>query len=242
MRLGRNAEVIIRGSKVVAVNLGSDLCAEHEWGIKPLRRYFECDEEKVGVESKLIHRVPAGLTWYKGKDFEGIFFPSWSEAVPPTPTKKTETWGAWNERSFGVFSNNPKVIKQLLVIYKAILEKDAVFWLGGGGVFANAGLCIGVASNLPTEVRQSWKKADEDRNALLKAAKATGIEDRIKAAGLRYFALSPQLAKGGTIQFWLNPQEQDKYNYGPFTVADLDAWIQGKGPVVKTKSQQRRRW
>lgn len=240
MRLGRNAEVIIRGSKVVAVNLGSDLCAEHEWGIKPLRQYFGCDEKEVGVAAKLTHTVPAGLTWYKGKDFEGIFFPGWSGAVPPT--KETGTWGAWDERSFGVFSRNSNVIKQLLTIYEAILAKDAVFWLGGGGVFDNAGLCIGVASNLPTEVKQAWKKADEDRNALREAAKATGIEDRIKAAGLRYFALSPQFAKDGTVQFYLNPQEQNKYNYGPFTVAELDAWIQGKGPVVKTKSQQRRRW
>lgn len=158
MRIGRKAEVVIRGSKVVAVSLGSDLCAEHEWGIKPLRRYFECDDDGDGVTSRLTRTVPAALTWFKGENFEGIFLPSWSGAKPPTPAKGTVTWGAWDESSFGVFSEDPKVIKKLLVIYEAIKSNDAVIWLGGGGVFDNAGLCIGVASNLPTEVKQAWKK------------------------------------------------------------------------------------
>jgi hypothetical protein len=242
MRIGRKAEVVARKSKVVAVNLGSDLCAEHEWGIKLLRRYFDCKDDECGVASRLTHTVPAALTWFNGEGFQGIFLPTWRDQKPPTPMKGTVTWGAWDEGSFGIFSGDPKIIKQLLVIYEAIKSNDAVIWLGGGGVFDNAGLCIGVASNLPTEVKQAWKKADEDRNALRKAAEETGIADRIKAAGLKYFALSPRLATDGTVQFWLNPMQQDIYNSMLCTVADLDAWIQGKGPVVKTKKQQRRRW
>jgi hypothetical protein len=35
----------------------------------------------------------------------------------------------------------------------------------------------------------------------------------------------------------LNPYQQDKYNYGRFTLEDLEAWIEDKGPIVKSAAQ-----
>ncbi|WP_156883591.1 hypothetical protein [Salipiger mucosus] len=74
---------------------------------------------------------------------------------------------------------------------------------------------------------------------LLKAARKTGIEKKVRAAGLDFFALSPRWAKDCStsktkhdVAFWLNPREQNIHNYGIFTVEDLEAWTKGKGRVM----------
>jgi hypothetical protein len=36
----------------------------------------------------------------------------------------------------------------------------------------------------------------------------------------------------GDIRFWLNPNEQDIYNAGWFTIDDLIAWAHNSGPVM----------
>jgi len=55
--------------------------------------------------------------------------------------------------------------------------------------------------------------------------------------------LSPEWARnlsnleGGTkypVMFWLNPQEQNKYRCGWFTVEELTEWAEDKGTIIKT--------
>jgi hypothetical protein len=70
--------------------------------------------------------------------------------------------------------------------------------------------------------------------------KDTKIEEKIKKADLRYFALSPRWCNDGEktrtkypIVFWLNPHDQHIYNSGWFTVEELEQWISKTGPVLK---------
>jgi hypothetical protein len=81
---------------------------------------------------------------------------------------------------------------------------------------------------------------------LTKAAEKTGIAARLKKASEKsgitsylrpftYYALSPRW-KDETkkeVVFWLNPCSQDRFNFGWFTVKDLDDWIAGTGKVPK---------
>jgi len=38
-----------------------------------------------------------------------------------------------------------------------------------------------------------------------------------------------------TTKFWLNPTSQDVYRAGWFTLAQLQQWLAGQGPVIKPK-------
>lgn len=46
--------------------------------------------------------------------------------------------------------------------------------------------------------------------------------------------MSPQ-KQNGKLMIWLNPQEQEKYEAGLFTVDDLKLWAKDQGPVMKRK-------
>ena len=57
--------------KLVGASLGVDGCAEHEWGIGPLREQFgvtiEADDRSVlGIDRRKITRRPAGLEVLRG--------------------------------------------------------------------------------------------------------------------------------------------------------------------------------
>src|SRR5690606_28298750 len=68
------------------------------------------------------------------------------------------------------------------------------------------------------------------------AAKLT-IAAELKAAGKRYFALSPRWKddQESEVVFWLNPMEQQDYNSGSFTVDELRQWIRNEGRIIIDK-------
>jgi hypothetical protein len=155
-----------------------------------------------------------------------------------------EVAGAWDGESFGIRATN-KYKHYLKSIYDAILAKDALIFLGGGMMaFENAGLHIVIASLMPEDVVKKCYDADKDNQNMHKAADATGIKKRVEKAGKGFFALSPRWRdeKKKEVVFWLNPMEQDKTNFGWFTVQDLDDWIAGKGKIPMTKEQMDAHW
>lgn len=162
---------------------------------------------------------------------------------------------AWSDGDFAIFARKEDEIQFLRDLDEAFSNNDVVVWLGGGGVFRNAGLCFGILSRMPKELIQSYEDTDKDKIALTKADEATGIKARLEAASeasgvkdyfrkpFRYYALSPKWAgeikstKDGEIKtaydviYWLNPCDQDNVNFGWFTVEQLDQWIKGEGPI-----------
>ena len=149
--------------------------------------------------------------------------------------------GAWDEKNFIVVVKGNDNIKRLKQVYEAFQNNDIAIFLGGGqGPFSNAGLSISIISQLPSELTQNMYNVDMNSHRLDKAASKTGIKDRLKKAGLRFFALSPEwndpeIPSDG-VKFYLNPWEQISNNSGWFTVEELDQWITGEGPIPKKKS------
>lgn len=246
MRRSHGAKIVTDDSgKLVAVSLGADACAEHEWGINSLREVFGCtaDPTVVGLERRRTREMPSHLSWQtdgrKG-GLQGMYCPRrpWRDDAPDAPNFRDFTDGklcaAWDKSTFAVFSNDSEEIEALLTIFKALQDVDGVLWLGGGGMFQNAGLCIGIASRLPTEVVKLWEQKDNEAIALRKAMQATGIEDKLRAAGREYFALSPKFASDGSLIFWLNPCKQHIHQFGWMTLQDLEDWILGKGKCMKS--------
>jgi hypothetical protein len=160
---------------------------------------------------------------------------------------------AWDEKSFGILVKNGNdlldMVAYLQSVAEAFAKKDVAIWLGGGGVFQNAGLCITIYSALPKDVLDGWKEFYEDCERLKKASDATGIEAKLKAAGKRWFALSPRWIKEfkdkseskHPVIYWLNPNEQHIHNFGWFTVEQLEQWAEDKGPCMMTKEEKAKR-
>ena len=88
-------------------------------------------------------------------------------------------------------------------------------------------------------IPKSWAdkvyENDKENYETWKEAYETGIYKELKEADKKFFALSPNKDDKGNLIFWLNPQEQDKYNFGWVTLQDLKDWIQNKGKIVLKK-------
>jgi hypothetical protein len=204
-----------------------------------LRHKFGIPDDVYGLQKRQITKVPEGLEWVETKEFAGFWTKPYKDAKIENyriPAKQLYT--AWNEVTFVVFSNNPNTIKQLRQVYEAICRLDAEMWVGGGGLFQNAGFIICIASIIPKETTDQWEAADKEREAIQKEFAATGIAEKLRLADKRYFALSPRRGKKGGLEFYLNPYEQHKYNYGPVTLKDLEDWINEKGKIVMTPAQR----
>ena len=257
MRKGNEGSLLEdNNGRFLGVSLGADYCAEHEWGIKGLQKEFGFDDpEKFGLARRKITRVSPLLRWAEvktkvyrdGKNKQvtcvGLWVKGWDRG-DDAPTGLEEffggsLWTGWSERDFGVFSYDAAEAAKLRELYDSMLELDVAIWLGGGGVFRNAGLSIAIASRLPTETTELWDKYDREHKKLKEDVAATGIEYRLKAAGLRWFALSPKRQKDGSIMFWLNPEQQHKYESCWATMQDLEDWIAGKGKVIKPENRKR---
>ncbi|HXD24180.1 MAG TPA: hypothetical protein VN613_12540 [Gemmatimonadaceae bacterium] len=263
MRRGYHNGFELGSDGLIAVNLGADHVAEHEWGIAGIRRAFGMqDDEKVfGLERRKVTKRPVARDWRtkvespalrwmtgtaerhedrrtKKLTVEGLYFDTYGNDEHfkmPCPYADEPFWSGWSEKDFGAFAYDEKSMKRLRETFDAFQELDVAIWLGGGGIFQNAGLVIGIVSRLPAHVIKAWDKGDREHAKLKADAKATGIEERLKAAGKGFFALSPRRDSDGSLVFWLNPMEQRHNNFGWFTVADLDAWIRGEGPVPMTQ-------
>lgn len=255
MRKGNNCDILIVDGNVVGVNLGADYCAEHEWGINTIKSKLGIDVTKLGVEQRKISRTHSDLVWLENiqmnkknkKDksrWSGLYFgyhDDNGEVYFADSPYNQDLYTQWDERGFCAISSNPEKIDHLKKVYEAFATNDVVIWLGGGGVFQNAGLCIGIASKLPKEIADDWYQHDVEHNQLMADFKATGIEEKLKKAGKSYFALSPRREEDGSLIFWLNPMKQDIHNYGWFKIADLEAWTRDEGPIPMTAEQKKKR-
>lgn len=141
---------------------------------------------------------------------------------------------AWGDRGFRVCAVGEAPAARLQEIYDALLAKDLCITLRGFGPFGGSGLCLVITSRISDETRAQVLADDMDHRRLIEKAKSYGLEEQIKAAGLGFFALSPEWAnhERTEVRFWLNPWQQDKHNYGWFTPEEILAWTRGEGPVM----------
>lgn len=263
-------------NKLIGINFGSNFCAEHEWGISNTKRSFGVSEDPklVGIDRRRITTFPdsKGFVLIERKQhWTLVYSDSWAWRGEVLQEKfdsqelgtysyrgsvKDEIYTAWSDGDFAVrvYSDAPnadKNKKHLKEIYDAIVSGDAALWLGGSGnPFKNSGLIIAIVSRCPEEGLKGMKEADEEANRLDdefdRLNKELDIENRLKEAGKRYFALSPRFHGGNwgkktvfDIIFWLNPMDQRNNRSGWVTVEDILAWADGKGPIPEDGSRRK---
>lgn len=246
MRRGNNPAIIINENTVVGVSLSADFCAEHEWGIAGIKHAFGISESEsvYGIQRRTITKVPGSLAWvsytkekerWEGFIYRSFYFDSPSKAASQSSelvSYKSTLAAAWSEDDFAVVSSEKERQEVLKEIFSNFARLNIVIMLAGKSTsFDNSGLVIAIADRIPRQHVDAMYIADAEHHKLMKEFAATGIEETLRKAGKRYFALSPRRQKDGSLRYWLNPMEQDKNNYGWFTLEDLKLWAENKGPI-----------
>jgi hypothetical protein len=168
---------------------------------------------------------------------------------------------AWDAKSFILAGFTDRAKAFVTRLERAVKEGDLALWIGGrtGNPFSRGGIVLSIPSLVPQSEKDVVEEADrtriakeaaekEDAVKIAAAAKATGIEDRLKAATrgnhfspYRLHAIVPgwtanfhpgrELKTIHPVVFFINPGSAA--NHGWFTVEELDQWIDGTGPVCK---------
>ncbi len=262
MRLStQQYEPIIIGDKALGVNLGFDFCAEHEWGFKWASRYLGRPEKPtrdlMGVQARtttkhdpefsielvdaedglwLLARPAFERQWWTlqgalaGDNKAPIDIGLMMKSSTSAPLRS-----AWDDNvGFCVVGRSEPARNAVRVAHDALIGKRC-FIVQSGGMLGAGGLRLIDADLIPDEADQQLRDTDTSALNLEDAVAATGIRDRLKTAGRSFYALSPRWEDeaAGTFKFWLNPAEQDRNNYGWFTLQDLENWIAGRGPIPK---------
>lgn len=252
MRRGHDNGWIENDGLFMGVCLGADFTAEHEWGIDKLRCVFGIPsaaevkaKRMIGEKARKVTTVPESLFFHKDKDCAWLIafnIVTWKLRNKET-SKLLENYAgelrdnplgtAWDEGSFGVRSSD---VKKVEALRDAFHRRDIILTFRSSlPVFENPGLCLVISSTVPAQFIKQMEDGDRDGFALQDAAKKTGIHDVLEKAGRRYYALSPRWKDkpDGDVVFWLNPMDQHIHNHGWYPVADLQAWANGTGPVMK---------
>lgn len=195
MRKGRDNGILVENNVLLGVNLGADHCAEHEWGIKGIKRHLGIDESKMGLDKRIVSSGAQAIETGRLRFVEdyvigkGKTKTKWSGIV--CDPYDTDLWylntyvdsdliSFWNENGFCVVSSNKDKVAQLRQIFEAFKTNDVAVWLGGGGVFQNAGLVLGIVSHLPKDVTDNWLKHDQEVAELQRLKDESGIEKFLK--------------------------------------------------------------
>lgn len=260
--------------QMIGINLGADYCAEHEWGTKDLRNILGVEDDKnvMGIERYRIRapKVEHIFLREENKNNAALICIPYAWEMKDWAAQKFEKLGhgelhifdkeelatAWSGKDFGIRVKRPVNIKRLKRLHSAILNKEACIWLGGGGVFQNAGLCIAIIDAVPEHLKKQMYDSHVERKKLEDASDATGIKQKIDALNeahhekhresfharmyppCGYMALSPAWLNGDAkskhpVMYWLNPNDQQNNHYGWYTVEQLEQWMEGKGPVIE---------
>jgi hypothetical protein len=277
MRRGSDPKwVYLPNGDLAGIAMGSDFCAEHEWGVAPMRQQLRCDETKDGIERRQVTVVPKELQRFsgvaphpsdkrkKGTEYEALFlYPTETYYRKPVEwvadrelyryDEKRGVCCAWDEKTFGIVAYGEKDKKNLDLLWDAFQRKDIAFYPQVGVFHMGGGLILCIVSKVPEKDVKAMLEADLDHKRLLEAAKQTGIEDDLKAAGKKWIALSPRWSKeirstvNGEVKtkypviYWLNPYHQDQHNHGWWTVEVLQQWAKNEGPVMMTEKQRKER-
>jgi hypothetical protein len=142
---------------------------------------------------------------------------------------------SWTHDSFALCVRGAENIARARELYNAFVRCDIAVSVPWAHAFLRGGLSFVMPSRVPDEVKASVLAKDQAALELHLAAKATGIEELLQAAGKKWYAFSPSWfdAEKDEVIFCINPQDQRRYNGGWFSVEELRQWARDEGPVLK---------
>jgi hypothetical protein len=161
-----------------------------------------------------------------------------TEFWPDHPQKRSastrdDLMTSWDRNGFAIHVRGEENIERLRELHAAFQRRDIALAMPWAHAFLRGGLSFAILSALSDEDKAAVSSKFADAKALALAARATGIEARLTAAGMRVDSIRPDWAderKQGVV-FFVSPHYSQRARFGWYTVEDLDAWIAGAGPV-----------
>jgi hypothetical protein len=261
------AWLVAENGDLQGISCGSDPCSEHEGGIGELREALGIKSHyENGLADRVAKQQPPFLVmrqfqhddgqphaWLALGNYRYLKAFSFGEGQmppeqPPFFNEVRSDYGnptlsaAWDSSGVLIYARGTESVRRLEQFHEWVKQQD----LALGNAFTGrrsdwhsnaSGLVFVKASAIPQALADQALAEDQKNVRLRKAAAKLGIEQELKAAGLRWFALSPRWAddQETEVKFWLNPMEQQDYNYGLFSVDELRQWAKGTGPVMIDK-------
>lgn len=139
----------------------------------------------------------------------------------------------WGSDEFMFITTGRENCAVMQEVYNQIIAGNAYYGVKTeSNPFSRSSPCL-IASEISEIEKETISKEWQDIRVFAKELLALGIYDKLKQSGKRYYALSPKKKEDGSLIFWLNPQEQNRYNSGWFTLEQLNQWAENSGPVLK---------
>lgn len=199
MRRGNNNGTLTNtAGEFMGICLGADYCAEHEWGIKELKRTFgikvgNITKRNAGIKRHVMTTVPNSIIFFESERAavllcsDSVLYNademSLDYIVENCLREKYDDtfYTGWSERDFGIYVTTKDDIDNLRELWNQIQKKNVGFWIGGSQVFQNGGLNIVIIDKVDEENVKQMKDNDLDHIALYEASDATGIIKRLEA-------------------------------------------------------------
>lgn len=260
MRASSNTETI---DGRIGVVMCADYCAEHEWGIRDLRNRLGLDGSN-GIDGRRIWRPEElYLSVVNGRTFFGTRC-HYTECAHRDARVVDGLTSEWDERDFLISAPTGTDDARLLEeIGQAANDGQAFLQMySSSNPFGRGGLAIGLIDRIPQEQKDRLLAIDQQAEALAAAWEPVKQElDRLldkpvlhqlhrKYASkydhqrkLGYFYLGPKQLEDRPVEgsrypfrLWLNPQEQQIYAHGWYTVEQIKQWARGEGPVIENST------
>ncbi len=217
MRRGNKPEwIYLPSGDLAGIALGSDWCAEHEWGVGKMKYLFKCDETQDGIARRQINSLPTYLRRFSGecphfydkrrksRPYDALFLSptesyyraaeEWVKDQELSPAEDRSLACAWDEGTFGIVAYGEKDRKNLEILWDAFQRKDVAFWPNLGVFHTGGGLIFCIVSKVPEKDVKQQLADDLDYKELLKQSEGTGIQKELEAAGKTWLSLSPRWA------------------------------------------------
>ena len=235
--------------KLLALSFGADATTEHEMGTRRIAADFGYElSAKAGVLARKVTKLPPtfGLKELKAKSepcilvasnlsrAEGfvkheLTFPTYAKAPAPN------TACAWDDSEFAVLTRgDDRALAQEL--FAAFQRHDVT----AGGLLQSEhrvrGLVFAVASEVPEKLILREQLALNEELERESIFERSGVKELLVRAGKSWMALrSTRWADDSktAIRVWLNPRDQDANAYGWYTLDELAAWAEDRGPIIE---------
>jgi hypothetical protein len=221
------------------ISLGWDFCAEHEWGIKDLKRLLGINDSKIGIEGRTITKSDE-VIFIKDKKQALLRTKPWickpeqkiKDLLPSElyihdgDGKKIAT--AWSGSEFGVLVEGKENIEKLEELYNNFKNKNITIASIKGTlpVFSNSSLSLLIKDRLPKEALDSMYNVDKSALDLVEYEKEIGVtalKEKVRGNGYKgekYFcACSPR---------WIdyeNKENREAIKQKLETKYDIQFWI-----------------
>lgn len=231
-----NKSIMVENDIFYGISLGYDFCAEHEWGIKGIRRKFGLNDKTLGIDArkmtigKVFYREDENLSVLTSEEpYKSIESIDGATGLLPYDIKSMweEFETAWDGNDFCAATKNPEQFKYIRELKEAFDNNNIVIAsIGKMLAFENLSLCLLIADKIPQEAKDEMYRADKKAEELIVYEELTGVtelKNKIKGRGYKgekyFMACSPH---------WINyedAEDREKKKNKLNTKYDIKFWI-----------------